>query len=66
MTDGDRYEDGALAAKARAGDEQAFAELFSRYKGVVRSVSNGFFLAGGPRGFVRGGDARTLHGDKGL
>ena len=50
MTDGDRYEDGALAAKARAGDEQAFAELFSRYKG----------------GFVRGGDARTLHGDKGL
>ncbi len=25
MTDGDRYEDGALAAKARAGDEQAFA-----------------------------------------
>ena len=49
MTDGDRYEDGALAAKARAGDEQAFAELFSRYKGVVRSVSNGFFLAGGDR-----------------
>lgn len=44
MADGDRYEDGALAAKARAGDEQAFAELFSRYKGVVRSVSNGFFL----------------------
>ena len=46
MAGGDRYEDGALAAKARAGDEQAFAELFSRYKGVVRSVSNGFFLAG--------------------
>ena len=43
MAGGDRYEDGALAAKARAGDEQAFAELFSRYKGVVRSVSNGFF-----------------------
>ena len=47
MAGGDRYEDGALAAKARAGDEQAFAELFSRYKGVVRSGSNGFFLAGG-------------------
>ena len=40
-----RTDDEILAKSARDGDEQAFVELFSRYKGVVRSVSNGYFLA---------------------
>lgn len=44
-----RTDDEILAKSARDGDEQAFVELFSRYKGVVRSVSNGYFLAGGDR-----------------
>lgn len=44
-----RTDDEILAKSARDGDEQAFVELFLRYKGVVRSVSNGYFLAGGDR-----------------
>lgn len=42
-------EDEALAKRAREGDEEAFVKLFSKYKGVVRSVSNGYFLVGGDR-----------------
>lgn len=49
MTADRRTDDETLAGSARDGDEQAFVELFSRYKGVVRSVSNGYFLAGGDR-----------------
>lgn len=35
--------------QAKKGDEQAVEELVSRYKGMVRSLSNKFYLVGGDK-----------------
>lgn len=36
-----------LVMRAKAGEEAALEEIFSNYKGMIRSVANEFFLVGG-------------------